>query len=124
MPRRQRHSRRRFSMLAFKYLLFDLGDRLRRIEVLRTGLGAVHDGVAAIQPEWIFQVVESFSRRLVTAVDDPAIRRQQGRGSQIAIAVPPVARARGRAAGAQDAGRGTVDLFLVFPGLRTLAVRR
>ena len=50
------------SMLAFGDHPLDLGDRLRRIQVLRTGFGAVHDRVAAIQLERIFQRVEPFAR--------------------------------------------------------------
>src|SRR5690242_213363 len=35
--------------------LLDLADRLRRIQTLRAGVGAVHDGMATVQPERIFQ---------------------------------------------------------------------
>ena len=55
----------------------DVGDRARRIQVLRAGLGAVHDGVAAIQPERIFQRIQPLAGGVVAAVDDPAIRGQQ-----------------------------------------------
>src|SRR5262245_44918077 len=36
--------------------LLDLGNGLGRIEMLGAGLGAIHDGVAAIEPEGIFQI--------------------------------------------------------------------
>src|SRR5688572_33505144 len=101
-------------MLTLEHHLLDLGDRLGRIEILRAGFRAIHDGVAAIQPEWIFQFVQSFTSCLVTAVDDPAIRRQQRRRPEKAVAVPPVAGTGRRTAGAQDAGGWPVDLFLVF----------
>ena len=55
------------SMLALDHHFLDLGDRLGRIEVLRAGLGAVHDGVAAIQPERIFQLIEPLAGGLVAA---------------------------------------------------------
>jgi hypothetical protein len=45
------------SVLALEHHLLDFGDGLRGIEVLRAGLGAIHDGVATIEPEWIFQLV-------------------------------------------------------------------
>ena len=45
------------------------------------------------------QVVEPFARGLVPAVDDPAVGVQQGGWPKIAIAVPPIAGARGRARG-------------------------
>src|SRR5450756_743752 len=36
----------------------DLGDGFRRIETLWAGLGAVHDRVAAIEPERVLEIVE------------------------------------------------------------------
>src|SRR4029078_8624741 len=78
--------------------LLDLGDRLRRVEALRAGLGAVHDGVAAIEPERVLEVVESLALGLVAAVGEPAVGLQQDGGTEIAIAAPPVGGAGGRAA--------------------------
>ena len=83
--------------------LLDLGDRLRGIEPLRAGPRAVHDRVAAVELERVLEVVEARTGILVAAVDDPAIGLQQDRRAQVAFAVPPVARAAGRAARAQDA---------------------
>ena len=40
------------------YQLLDLGDRLGRVEVLGTGVGAVHDGVAAVEPEGILWKIQ------------------------------------------------------------------
>ncbi len=57
------------SELTLDHHLLDLGDRLRRVESLRAGLGAVHDGVAAIEAERILEIVEPFSSGLVAAVD-------------------------------------------------------
>jgi hypothetical protein len=96
--------------------LLDLGDRLGRVQALGAGLGAVHDGVAAIEPERILQIVQPLARRLVAAVDQPAIGMQQRRRAEIAVAVPPVARAGGRAAGAQDALVEPVELLAVLDG--------
>src|SRR5262245_7780833 len=90
--------------------LLDLGDRLGRVQALRTGLGAVHDGVAAIEPERILELVETLAGRLVAAVGDPAIGLQQDGRAEIAVAVPPVARAAGRAAEAEDALPEAVEL--------------
>src|ERR1700674_3947791 len=83
--------------------LLDLGDRLGRVEVLRTGPGAVHDRVAAVEAERVFELVEALASPLVAAVGDPSIGLQQHRRPQIALAVPPVARAGGRAAETQNA---------------------
>ncbi len=89
----------------------------RRVEALRAGLRAVHDGVAAIQPERIFQDCRDARRWL---------RRsgQQRGGAEEAVAVPPVARARGRAAGAQDTFVKTVELAAVFRRLLPFLLRR
>src|SRR5712692_3053479 len=78
--------------LPLDHLLLDLGDCLCRIEMLRAGVGAVHDGVAAIEPERVFEIVEPLAGCLVAAVDDPALRLQERGGAEEALAVPPVAR--------------------------------
>src|SRR5262245_40195413 len=83
--------------------LLDLRNRLRGIQSLRTGLRAIHDGVAAIETEWILEIVEALARRLVAAVGDPAIRLQQDCRTEIPVAVPPIARAARGAAEAEDA---------------------
>src|SRR5919198_6602985 len=100
--------------LPLDHLLLDLGDRLRRIEMLRAGVGAVHDGVAAIEPERVFEIVEPLASRLVAAVDDPALRLQERRRSEEAVVVPPVAWARRGAAGAQDAFIKPVELAAIL----------
>jgi hypothetical protein len=62
---------RRFSQLEFPFDQHFLGlsDRLCRVEPLGTGLRAIHDGVATIQSKRIFEFVQTFPGRLVTAVD-------------------------------------------------------
>jgi len=85
---------------AFDHQFLDLGDGFGRIEALRAGLGAVQDGMATVKPERVFQIVQPLAGGLVAAVGDPAMRLQQDGGSQVAIAVPPVARAGRGAAGA------------------------
>src|SRR6185437_1616869 len=120
MPRRQRHRSARASASISRYAsrlaldqhALDLGDGLRGIQILRADVRAVHDGVAAIETERVLQRIEPLAGRLVAAVDDPAVRGQQGRGPEKTVAVPPVARAGRRAAGAENAGSGPVDLFL------------
>ena len=96
--------------LPLDHLELEFGNRLGRIETLRAGLGAVHDGVAAIEPERVFEIVEPLAGGFIAAVLDPAGRLQQRGGSEEALAVPPIARAGGRAAGAQDALVEAVEL--------------
>src|ERR1700736_3434910 len=95
--------------LPFHHLQLELGNGFRRVEALRARLGAVHDGVAAIEPERVFQIVEPLAGGFIARILDPARRLQQCGGAEEAVAVPPIARARGRAAGAQDALVQTVE---------------
>src|SRR5579862_9661246 len=70
--------------------LLDLGDGLGRVETLGAGLGAVHDRVAAVEAERVFQRVEPVAGLLVAAVGEPAIGLQEDRRPEIALAVPPI----------------------------------
>ncbi len=53
-----------------------LANCLARIKVLGTGVGAIHYGVATVEFEGIFKLIESFARRLVAAVNDPSVGLQ------------------------------------------------
>src|SRR5215472_1975630 len=92
----------RGSHLPLDHHPLDLGDGLGRIEALRAGLGAVHDRVAAVEAERVLEIVEALPGRLVAAALEPAVGLKQRGGSEKALAVPPIARAGGRAARAQD----------------------
>src|SRR5579875_2720880 len=104
--------------------LLDLGDRLGRVQVLGAGAGAVHDRMAAVEPERVFERIKALAGLLVAAVGDPAIGLQQHRRTEIALAGPPIARAGGRAAEAQDALPQTVEPFALRDRLRPLAIGR
>src|SRR6266567_3077613 len=112
------------SDLTLDHLQLQLGNRLGRIEALRAGLGAVHDGVAAVEPERVLEIVEAFAGGLVARILDPACRLQQRGGAEETLAVPPIARARGRAAGAQNAFVEAVELFAVLVALPPFLLRR
>src|SRR5258708_34681581 len=88
---------------AMSHHLLDFADGLGRIEVFRACLGAIHDGMAPVQPERILEIIEALAGRLVAAVDDPTVGRQQRGGAEGSIAVPPIAGAAGGAAGADNA---------------------
>src|ERR1700738_1419847 len=77
--------------LPLDHLQLELGDGFRRVEALRACLGAVHDGVAAIEPERVFKIVEPFAGGLVAWILDPARGLQQRGGPEEALAVPPIA---------------------------------
>ena len=74
--------------------LFDIGNGLCRVQTFRTGLCAIHDGVTAIELEWIFQIIEPLAGRFIPTVDDPAIGMQQRRRPEVTVAVPPIGGAR------------------------------
>src|ERR1700722_1733561 len=105
-------------MAAMSHQLLDFGDGLGGIEILGARFRAVHDGMAAVQTERILEVIEALAGRLIPAIDDPSVGRQQRRGPEVPIAVPPIARAAGGTAGAQNARRGPTDLFLILLGLK------
>ena len=70
--------------LPLDHLLLDLGDRLGGIESLRAGFRAIQDGVAAIQPERVFEIIEPLAGRLIARIHDPALApaaRRRGRDS-------------------------------------------
>src|SRR5690348_9465154 len=79
------------SVLALGQKLLDFSYSLGRVQALRAGPGAVHDGVATVELEGVLEVVQALARGLVAAVRDPAIGLQQDGGTQVAVAVPPVA---------------------------------
>ncbi len=98
------------SHLPFDEHLPDLGDGLGGVEALPAGLGAIHDGVAAVEPERVLKIVEPFAACLVAAVHDPALRLQQDGRPEEALAGPPIAGTAGAAAGAENAFVESVDL--------------
>src|SRR3546814_7155131 len=100
--------------------LLDLGDRARRAQPLGAGVGAVHDRVAAIEAERVFQLIEPLAGIFVAAVGEPAIGLEQDRGAKELVAVPPIARAARRTAGAQDALVKSVQLFALFGRLQPI----
>src|SRR6516225_2340158 len=109
---------------AFDQHRLNFGDGLGRIEAFGASLGAIENGVAAIQSKRVFEIIEPRPGRFIAAVDDPAARLQQRGGPEIAIAVPPIAGAAAAAAGAQDALVETVELGAIFLALAPFGLRR
>ncbi len=113
-----------FLSLPLHHHLLDFRDGLCRVQSLGAGFRAIHDGVAAVEAERVFEVVEAFAGGLVAAVYQPAIGLQQRGGAEIAVAVPPVGRSRRRAAGAEDALVEPVELPAVLIALAPFPFRR
>jgi len=100
--------------------LLDLGDGPAGVEALGTSLGAVHDGVTSVYAEGVSEFVESFSRVLISGVNDPSVSLHKDSGTKVPISIPPVAGAGGGAAGAQDALVQAVQLGSVVHALQDL----
>src|SRR5690606_29926704 len=90
----------------------------------RAGPRAVHDGVAAIQAERVFQFVQTRASVLVAAVDNPAVGLQQDGRAEITVTVPPVAWTGGRTAGAENALVQAIEVLALLRRLQPLAIRR
>lgn len=58
---------------------FGFRDCLGWIEAFGAGVGAIHDGVAAIKAKGIFELVEPLAGHLVAAVGEPAVGLKQDR---------------------------------------------
>src|SRR3546814_10474552 len=84
----------------------------------------VHDGVAAIETERVFQFVKPFARHFVAAVDQPAIGLKENGRTKKLVRIPPIAWATRRTAGAQNAFIEAVKLRPVFRRLQALLARR
>ena len=76
--------------LALDHHMFDIGNGLGRVQPLRANLRAVHNGVAAVKLERVFQVIEAFARAFVAAVDQPAIGLQERGRPEIFVTIPPI----------------------------------
>jgi hypothetical protein len=80
--------------------------------------------VAAIKAKWVFQTVEAFAGSLIAAVRKPAIGLQQDRWTEIAVLVPPIAWACGRAAEAKNAFPRSIELGALLWRLTPFAIGR
>src|ERR1700722_4276468 len=109
---------RRLLLSPLDHHLLYVDDSLGRIQALGTGLRAVHDGVAAIEAKRVLKTVKPLALRFVAGIDEPAIGLQQDGRTEIAISVPPVARAPGREAGKEETLVKAVQLRPVFRGLQ------
>ena len=76
--------------------------------------------MAAIEPERVFEVVEPVARRLVPAVDQPAIGLEEHGWSEEAITIPPMTGASRGAAKAEDALVKAVDFASILRRLQAL----
>jgi len=80
------------SASAFDQHLLDFGDRLARIQPLRTSARTVENCMTPIKPERIFQGIQSFACCLIAAIRKPPVRLKENCRTQETVAVPPMAR--------------------------------
>ena len=80
--------------------------------------------MTAVECHVVLKLLLPLFGALVTRICDPPIRLQEHRRSEVLLRVPPVRRARGRAASAQDTFVQPIQLLSVFFGLPVFAAIR
>jgi len=105
-------------------LEFDLCDRFGGVEAFRTGACAVEDRVAAIQAHFVLELLLPLGRLAIPGIGHPSVSLHERRGAEVLVLVPPVGRAGGGAAGAEDAFVEPVELLAVLLRLEDLALLR
>lgn len=104
-----------------RHLLLDLGNGEAGVQALGARPRAVEDRVAAVEAHGVLKGLHALGLFLVARVGQPAVRLQQDRRAQVLLRVPPVGRARCRAAEAQDALVQAVELLAVLLALTVFA---
>jgi len=69
-------------------IIFQLSNRLGRIETLGASLRAIQNRVTAAKAEWVLEIVEPFAGSLIAAVNDPRVSLQQDGGGGKAVQPP------------------------------------
>lgn len=69
---------------------------------LGTSPCAIHDGMASVNRKLILELGQTFSLKLISAVNHPPIGLHENGWSQVFISIPPVAGTGGAAACAHD----------------------
>jgi hypothetical protein len=67
--------------LAFHNILLDFADGAGGIEALGACLGAIHNGVTAVQRKGIIESLQPLSPGFISAVGEPPARLQQHSGA-------------------------------------------
>ena len=82
--------------------------------MLRTNFGTIHDCVTTVQLERIIQFRQPLILEVIARIFDPPVRLHQNRRSQVFISIPPVGRACGATARAEDAFVHAVEFGTVL----------
>jgi hypothetical protein len=102
------------------HLLLDLSNSKTGVKSLGAGLGAVHDGVAAVQGEGVLKSMATLGSELVSAINHPAVSLHQDGGSEVLVRVPPVRGARCGTASAKNTLVKTIQLLAILNRLQVL----
>ena len=100
--------------------LLDLSNGERWVETLGAYSRAVENGVASVQAHAVVQSLLPLLCALVSAIGEPSVRLEKNGWAEVFLAVPPVRRAGGRAAGAQNALVKTIELLALGNRLSVL----
>ena len=100
--------------------VLNLVNRSSGIQILRAGVRAVHDRMAAIQLVRIVQILQTLLGHLIARIGDPPIGLLQDGRAEVLVAVPPVGRAGRRAARAENALVQTVQKLAILVRLQIL----
>lgn len=105
-------------------VLLQLGNRLGRVQTLGARTSAVEDGVATVKRERVLEHVAALVRGIVTRVDDPAVSLHKHSRAKVHVLVPPVRRARRRAARAENALVQAINVTALLRALLELVALR
>ena len=87
---------------SFQHNFFNLTDGTGRIQVFRTYVHAVHDGMAAEQTIRVVQIVQTLIGNGIAAVGNEAVGVQQTGRTDEFVGIPPERRTDSRTTGAQN----------------------
>jgi hypothetical protein len=97
--------------------LFDLRNRLARIQMLGTDLAAIHNRMATIEFKGVVQFGQSALRLSIPTVFNPAVGLHEHGRPEVLVGIPPVGRTGRGAAGTEDAFVHAVEFGAVLFGL-------
>mmetsp|Transcript_14006 Transcript_14006/g.27312 ORF Transcript_14006/g.27312 Transcript_14006/m.27312 type:complete len:232 (+) Transcript_14006:129-824(+) len=105
--------------------LLDVCNRLPRVQMFRTNLSTIHDGMTTVKLKCIIQLRQSFVRKLITRILNPPVCLHQHSRSKVLIGIPPIGWASGTAACAKDTLVHSIKLCAILASLKefSLALR-
>lgn len=103
-------------------LFLYLSDGTSRIKSFGTRIGAIHDGVAAIEFKCVVEGLESLLGLFITRIFNPPVSLHEHSRTEVLVRIPPVTGTRSGAAGAKNALVHAIEFFAILLALQKLAV--